>query len=107
MYRDKIAIEDGMLQIRKVTRSYQDYGNNKALWSKVFLVYMTVMVALFGSIIGFSLTLALANFHCEIFDVAEVYRWQERVLSIAFNLHTNIVGSHPTNSFQWEILAKW
>ncbi len=93
MYRDQIAIEDDTLQIRKVTGSYRDYGNDKALWSEVFLNYMTVMVKLFRSTFDSPLTLTLADYLRKILDFIKVYRWQKKVLPLALNLHTHIVES--------------
>lgn len=106
MYFDQIAIDEGTLQIWKVTRSYRDYGNNKALGSEVFLNWMTVRVALFGSTIRYLFTLALPNFHCEILDLAKVYRWQREILPLALDLEIHFVGDHPSDFSQKKILAK-
>ena len=75
IYRNKITIEDDTLQICRVTRSYWDYGNKKALWSEVFFKYMSIIISFFRSTVDFSFTLTLAGFHRKILDLFKIYRW--------------------------------
>lgn len=93
MYHDQISIEEGTLQMRKVTSSYKDYGRDNA---KAFLNYTMILMELFGTTTPF-LHLALHRFHREIIDFSIVYEWQGGVFPLALDLHTHIVESHPTD----------
>ncbi len=74
MYKDKINIENGILQIRRIMRIFRNYINDKAFWSKAFLNYITIRVALLGAISGFFITLVSADFHNKILSFAKVDR---------------------------------
>ncbi len=41
IYWDQIAIEDGILHIRKITRAYWDYDNDKALWFEASIIWLS------------------------------------------------------------------
>lgn len=77
IYQDQIAIEDYTLQIQRVTGSFQNYANNKVIWSKVFLNYMSVIVVLFRCTFDPPITLRLVNFYRKIPNFAKVYWWQK------------------------------
>lgn len=62
LYCDQIHIDKGTLKMRKVTGSHKDYGTTKSVWSKSFLNYTMILMALFGLTI-LTLYLALGGFH--------------------------------------------
>ncbi len=106
IYRNQITIEDDILKIFKLMRSYQEDRNNEAHWSEAFFNFMTIIVKLFWFTIGPLVTMALANFYRKILDLAIVYRWQGGVLPLALDLPTHIVEGHPSDLFRWKIPAK-
>ena len=48
LYCDQVHVDEGTLKMRKVTGSYKDYDVTKTLWSKAFLNYKMILMALFG-----------------------------------------------------------
>lgn len=105
LYHDQIHINTGTLKMRKVTGSYKDYGTTKSLWSKSFLNYTMILMALFGPIIP-TLYLALGGFHWEIIELSTIYEWQEGVLPFALDFHTHVVEGQPTDLTRCLIPAK-
>ena len=94
---DHIQIEHGSLKVQKAADDYKDYGSDPSLWSEAFLEYSAILFSLFGTTSP-ALYLALANFHREIIDLAQVYKWQGGVLPLAIDLHTRIVPAARCHS---------
>lgn len=61
-YHNQIHIDKGILKMQKVTSLYKDYDLTNIFWSKAFLNYTMILIALFGPIIP-ALYLALAGFY--------------------------------------------
>lgn len=106
LYHNEIHINKSILKIRKVMRSYKDYGTSNIFWSEPFLNYTMILMALFGLIIP-TFYLTLAGFHQKIIELSTIYEWQNDVPLLALDFHTHIVESQPTNPNRWAIPAKW
>lgn len=90
LYRNQIHIDDGILTMRKVTRSYKDYGTSNIFCSKAFLNYTMILMALFDPTIS-TFYLALAAFLREIIELSTIYKWQGGVLPLALDFHIHII----------------
>lgn len=86
---------------------YRNYGNDKSLWSKVLLNYITIIFILFRFTSGFLFILTLADLYYKIIDFAKIYQWKGVVLPLALNVNTQIVKDHFSDFFYWKILVKW
>ena len=63
----QIDIKKGILKMRKVTRSYKDCEISNMLWSKVFLNYIMIVIALFSPNIP-TWYLVLTDFYREVIN---------------------------------------
>lgn len=76
IFQDLVPVKNNTLLIWLQTRFFQDDENNKALWSKLFVNSITVMVALFGFTISPLSMLVLADIYHKISDFIKVQKWQ-------------------------------
>lgn len=73
MYQDPISIKEGMLKMKKITNSYQDYGQDNVLLSEALLNYTIILMGYFD-ITTLSLYLALYCFYQEIINFFTIYK---------------------------------
>ncbi len=73
--QDRIGIEDGMLKLRKTSRTYKNFGKSfYKVWPNAFHNYTTILVSLFGREVS-DLHFALAEFYTNIYELSTVYVW--------------------------------
>ena len=92
-YKDeeRIGIEDGMLKLRKTSGSYKDYGNSfYEVWSEAFINYTSILVSLFGATVS-RLQAAPTPFYDLVLQLSKVYDWNEALLPMAIEVHSQIV----------------
>lgn len=88
---EKIGIKDGMLKLRKILETYDDYSNNfYKIWSEVFINYISIMILLFG-VRAPRLQAALTRFYGFILQLSKIYKWKKTLLPLAIEGHSHIV----------------
>jgi hypothetical protein len=73
-------------------------------WSVCFSYYMSFVLAFVGAQYP-HLVFALANFHAQVFTLAEKYEWTTAVLPLAIRFHTQRTSTGFTDTSAWEIDA--
>ncbi len=99
---EDVKRENKKIKREKVAGSFQDFGANSSIWSQGFLNYLTVLVAFYCQQSP-NLHEALMKFYNNIIGLAEVYKWQEAVLPLAIDFHTEVTLRTPTHSAEWNI----
>lgn len=97
---------NGDLQFRRIKGTLKDFGNTTAIWSTGFLNYASIMVDLFGITFP-TLHQKLLAYHQQIIELSSVYEWQEAVLPLAIEYHTEIVAINHTDVEAWTIPHIW
>ena len=97
---------DGDLQFKRIKGTLKDFGNTTAIWSTGFLNYCSIMVDLFGITFP-TLHQKLLAYHQQIIELSSVYEWQEAVLPLAIEYHTEIVAINHTDVEAWTIPHIW
>ncbi len=108
-YKDgeRIGIEDGLLNLRKNSGLYKDYGNSfYEVWSEAFINYTSILVSLFGATV-LHLQAAFTQFYGQVLRLSKVYDWKEALLPMAIEVHSQIVTQQSTNPKQWVILPEF
>ncbi len=105
--QDRIGIEDGILKLRKTSRTYKDFGKSfYEVWADAFHNYTTILVSFFGRKVP-NLHSALAEFYTNIYKLPIVYEWQEVVLSMVIEARIFIIAQQPTDLSKWVIPEKF
>ena len=94
---------DGDLQFKRIKGTLKDFSNTTAIWFTGFLNYCSIMVDLFGITFP-TLHQKLLAYHQQIIELSSVYEWQEAVLPLAIEYHTEIVAINYTDVEAWTIL---
>lgn len=103
---ENITFENGQIKIKKVTGTLRDFGNTIDIWSDGFLNYSMVLVDFFG--VAFpSLFRSLLLFHSKIRHLSRIYDWQQAVLPLAIDYHTEITTGTHTDVDAWTLPQHW
>ena len=105
--KDRIGIEDGTLKLRKMSRTYNDFGKSfYDLWADAFHNYTTILVFVFGKEVS-DLYSALTELYTNIYKLSQCMsgkkpssRWPSRPtpLLLPSNPQTRRSGSSRRNS---------
>lgn len=99
---DRVTADGDGLSIKKAVGTMKDYGTTSTIWSESFLNYSQIMVSIFGTTTP-DLFFALGKYHHEILDLAQTYEWQQAVLPLAIEYHTQITESSVTEAQLWNL----
>lgn len=85
--QEQISIENGILRLKKSSKTYKDFGKLFYKdWLENFLNYISIIVSLFTPSIT-ELNVAPNFFYSNIFQLSQVYKWQEAIFSLAIEVH--------------------
>lgn len=99
---ENITIENGQMKLKRVTGSLRDFGPTWEIWSESFLNYTMIMVDFFGSTSP-PLCLVLLLFHGKVRKLSKIYEWQNAILPLALDFHTEITTSNHTDVDAWTL----
>lgn len=85
-YRNHIYINENILKMCKIIRSYKNYGISNIVGSKVLFRYIIISIVLFGFTI-LTLYLDLAEYYGKIIKLSIIYKWQKSVFSLILDFY--------------------
>lgn len=92
-----------MLRFKKTSWTFKDFGKFfYKLWSKNFFNYTSIMVLLFALNTA-QLNVAFNVLYDTIFQMFQVYKWQQAILLLAIKAYTHILSLMSLDSTMWEI----
>lgn len=105
--QERIGIEDGILRLRKISKTYKNFGNSfYKVWGEAFINYIAIVSLLFGKKAP-TLNTALIYFYGNILQLSKVYEWQRTVLPMAIEVHTYIIAQQLSDPQKWVISAEF
>lgn len=97
---------DGDLQFKRIKGTLKDFGSTTTIWSTGFLSYTSIMLDFFSSAVP-TLHQKLYAYHYQIMELSTIYDWQEAVLPLTIEYHTEIVSVNHIDVEAWTIPRTW
>lgn len=94
------------MKLKRATGSLRDFGATWDIWSEAFINYTMIMVDFFG--VNFpTLCHALLLFWTKIRKLSKIYEWQNAILPLAVDYHTDITSANHTDVEAWTLPQSW
>lgn len=103
---DYVIIENGQMKLKRTSGSLRNFGSNWDIWSESFLNYTMILVDFFGPVSP-TLFRVLLLFHAQIRKLSKIYEWQNAVLPLALDYHTEITATDHTDTDAWFLPRHW
>jgi hypothetical protein len=98
-----ISIEDGQIRSEPAKGKSKDFGNNSDIWREGFLNYFAAILFFFNGSITPALGPAILGFYQRIEALGKIYKWQEAVLPLALEHHTDVMARGQTSAEVWPL----
>ena len=103
---ENVTIENGQMKVKRVTGTLQDFDTTWDIWCKSFINYLMIMVDFLGSTTP-TLFRALLLFWSKIRRLSKIYMWQEAILPLAIDYHTEITTTNHADVDMWTLPQDW
>lgn len=93
---ENIALKNGQMKLKRVTGTLRDFGPTWDIWSGSFIDYCMIMIDFFG--VSFPALHRVLLLYCtKTRKLSKIYEWQNAVLPLAVEYHTEVTTSNHTN----------
>jgi hypothetical protein len=99
----EVTLSGGKLHF-KDKRYIKEFGTTTAIWSEGFHNYSSIVVTFWGLTPSSRLHIAMSSFMQKILELAKTYKWQQAVLPLSIDYHTELVRKAKVREpSEWEI----
>ncbi len=104
-YKDRdenITIENGLMKLKRITRTLRDLRSIWDIWSKSFINYCMILVDFFGITFP-TLHCILLFYYTKVRKLSKIYKWQTAILLLVIDYYTKITTRNHTDVEAWTL----